>query len=411
MNINLVSYTSTLDKLNQDYQVHQTLLNELELIYTINYFTHAELEHVPTDTFTLIFVATGGVEHLIVKDIEKLPRPIILLTDGLQNSLPAALEVSTWMRQRGIKNEILHGDIGYLKRRIDALSRNYTAQLKIKEERIGVIGTPSPWLLSSGVDYYLVKQRWGLNFNQIPLARVYDYFKQVSDKDVLEEINYLKQNALGCKGCSDKAIHNSMRFYKAVRRVCDEEQFTSITINCYKALEDIGVTGCLANSLLNDQGILTGCEGDLQSLFTLVMLRTLTGETGFMCNPNKIDINQNKLVLGHCSIGTNQVRDYIIRDHFATQNSVAIQGLLPLGESTLVKCGGECLDEYFVSSGSILENTNLEKTSRTEVLFKQDEPVSYFLKNPLGNHHILIRGDYQATIESFMENYSCKRVQ
>lgn len=411
MNINLVSYTSTLDKLNQDFQVHQVLLNELELNYSINYFTHAELEHVPLGTFTLIFVATGGVEHLIVKDIEKLPRPIVMLTDGLQNSLPAALETSTWMRQRGIKNEILHGDIAYLKKRIDALGKNFTAQLKIKQERIGVIGTPSPWLLSSGVDYFLVKQRWGLNFNQIPLARAYDYFKQIADKDVLDEVNYFKNNALGCKGCNDKAIINSMRFYKAIRQICDEEQFTAITINCYKSLEDIGVTGCLANSLLNDQGILTGCEGDLQALFTLVMLRSLTGETGFMCNPNKIDMNQNKLILGHCSIGTSQVKNYIIRDHFASPKSVAIQGILPLGESTLVKCGGECLDEYFVSAGSIIDNTSFEKTSRTEVVFKQNEPVSYFLKNPLGNHHILIRGDYQNTIESFMDNYSCKRVK
>ena len=376
MNINLVSYTSTLDNLSSHYQAHEKLLNELELHYNINYCTSSQLDKVSLNDFTIIFVVTGGVEHLIVQDIEKLPRPIILLTDGLFNSLAASLEVSTWLRQRGIRNEILHGDIRYIKQRIDSLAHNFAAQEKIKQEKIGIIGSPSPWLLSSGVEYYLVKQRWGLNFNNIPLGRVYDYFHETTLTDVIEEVELLKKQSIGCKDCNDKAIINSMRFYHALKRLCDEEGFTSLALNCYKSLEDIGVTSCLANSLLNNQGIITSCEGDLQALFTMLVIKVLTNQVGFMCNPNKIDVNNNKIILGHCSISTNQVKNYILRDHFASTKTISIQGILPLGEATLVKCGGECLDEYFVTSGSILDNTSLEKASRTEVLFKQNTSAS-----------------------------------
>ena len=225
MNINLVSYTSTLDNLSSHYQAHEKLLNELELHYNINYCTSSQLDKVSLNDFTIIFVVTGGVEHLIVQDIEKLPRPIILLTDGLFNSLAASLEVSTWLRQRGIRNEILHGDIRYIKQRIDSLAHNFAAQEKIKQEKIGIIGSPSPWLLSSGVEYYLVKQRWGLNFNNIPLGRVYDYFHETTLTDVIEEVELLKKQSIGCKDCNDKAIINSMRFYHALKRLCDEEVY------------------------------------------------------------------------------------------------------------------------------------------------------------------------------------------
>ena len=411
MNINLVSYTSSLDKLTLKHQVHEELLNELELNYSVNYFSHAELDKVPFELFSILFIATGGVEHLIIKDIERLPRPIILLTDGLQNSLPAALEVSTWLRKRGIKNEILHGDFAYIKKRIDTLALNFKAQQTLKNEHIAILGSPSPWLLSSGVDYYLVKQRWGLNFTNIPMSKVYTYFEAVTVNDVKEEVEIFKNNALGCKGVNDTAILNSMRFYKAVKRLCQEDGFTALSMNCYKALEDIGVTGCLANSLLNNEGIIAGCEGDLQALFTLLVIKNLTGQIGYMCNPNSIDIHNNQLILGHCSIPTSQVQDYIIRDHFASKKTVSIQGIVPLGEATIAKCAGECLDEFFVSSGSILDNTSIERSSRTEVLFKQKNPVSYFLKNPLGNHHILVRGNHEEALKSFLETYSCKRFE
>ncbi|WP_462337976.1 hypothetical protein [Phocaeicola barnesiae] len=39
---------------------------------------------------------------------------------------------------------------------------------------------------------------------------------------------------------------------------------------------------------------------------------------------------------------------------------------------------------------------------------KLDKPVSYFLQNPIGNHHILIPGNYVATIQEFMQQNRCK---
>ena len=60
-------------------------------------------------------------------------------------------------------------------------------------------------------------------------------------------------------------------------------------------IEKLGTTGCLALALLNDEGIPAGCEGDLQSIFTLLIAKTLTGQAGFMANPAFIndDLNEN----------------------------------------------------------------------------------------------------------------------
>ena len=102
---------------------------------------------------------------------------------------------------------------------------------------------------------------------------------------------------------------------------------------------------------------------------------------------------------------------YIIRNHFETEKGIAIQGLLPTGDVTIIKCGGECLDEYYLSTGTLSENTNYINMCRTQVRIRMNTPAEYFLKNPLGNHHILIHGNYEDALNEFFLANACKRTE
>ncbi len=97
-----------------------------------------------------------------------------------------------------------------------------------------------------------------------------------------------------------------MRLYRAIKKVCEEEKLEALTLSCFKLIEQIDTTGCLALSLLNDDGIMAGCEGDLQSIFTLLVVKSLTGKDGFMANPSMINTRTNELILAHCTIGSNR---------------------------------------------------------------------------------------------------------
>ena len=77
----------------------------------------------------------------------------------------------------------------------------------------------------------------------------------------------------------------AMRLYQAVKIICEKKKLDAVTLSCFSLIEKLGTTGCLALALLNDEGIPAGCEGDLQSIFTLLIAKTLTGQAGFMANP------------------------------------------------------------------------------------------------------------------------------
>ena len=117
------------------------------------------------------------------------------------------------------------------------------------------------------------------------------------------------------------------------------------------------------------------------------------------------------MVLAHCTIGLKLTDRFVLRSHFETKKGIGIQGLAPTGEVTLVKCGGECLDEYYLTTGTLTENTNYLNLCRTQVRIQLNSSADYFLKNPLGNHHILLHGNYEIMLNEFLQLNGCKRME
>lgn len=411
MVIHLISFASSLHKPAQLRSSHEAVLSELEKYYTVRLIDYQNMDELSSDDFKIIFIATGGVERLVVQHFERLPRPAIILADGMQNSLAAALEVSSWLRGRGMKSEILHGELPTIVLRIHILYNNFKAQRFLSGKRIGVIGTPSSWLVASNVDYLLAKRRWGIEYLDIPLQRIYDTFEQITDDEVGASCAAVASQALACREATPEDLIKAMRLYRAVKKVSIEEKLDALTLSCFKMIEQLDTTGCLALSLLNDEGIVAGCEGDLQSVFTLLATKALTGKGAFMANPSMINSRNNELILSHCTIGLKQAERYVVRNHFETEKGIGIQGMLPTGDVTIVKCGGECLDDYYLSTGTLTENTNYINMCRTQVRIRMNTPADYFLKNPLGNHHILVQGNYEDTFNEFFQSNSCKRTE
>lgn len=411
MTVNLITFVSPLHRQTPIRNSHEVLLAELEKYFTINLVDHSNIGKLTQDDFSIVFIATGGVEKLVAQHFEALPRPTALLTDGIYNSLPAALEIASWLHNRGMKNEILHGEPTDIVKRLFILYNNFRAQRALSGRRIGVIGAPSGWLIASNVDFLLAKRRWEVEYINVPIERVYEYYALTSEDEVGEEAAVLAEKALACREASPEDLLKAMKLHAAIRKLVREERLDALTLSCFRVIDQVGTTGCLALALLNDEGIIAGCEGDLQAVFTMMVAKTLTGQAPFMGNPSLVNVRNNELVLSHCTVGLKQTERFIIRSHFETGTGIGIQGILPEGEVTLVKCGGECLDEYYLSSGTLVENTNHINMCRTQVKIRMNTPADYFLKNPLGNHHILLHGNHEAVLDEFFQANGCKRIE
>ena len=273
MTIHLISFASILHKQASLRNSHEAILSELEKYYTVKLIDYQDMDKLGSDDFKIIFYRyrrCGKTGHPALRTSSP-PRHFI--GDGMQNSLAAALEISTWLRGRGMKSEILHGELPSIIQRVHILYNNFRAQRSLFGKRIGVIGTPSSWLVASNVDYLLAKRRWGIEYIDIPLERVYEHFKQITDDQVGASCAAVASQALACREGTPEDLIKAMRLYRAIKRICEEEKLEALTLSCFKLIDQIDTTGCLALSLLNDDGIMAGCEGDLQSIFTLLAVK------------------------------------------------------------------------------------------------------------------------------------------
>lgn len=409
MNLYLIIFNADTYRKEQVYEAHKSLFVALEKYFTLHLVNYTQTDDIPSNAYKLAFIASGGVESAVVRNFSLLPYPITLLTDGSNNSLAAALEISAWIRTRDMKVKIIHGHPDEMVKQVLLHHKAFAAKRSLKNKRIGVVGTPAPWLVSSHVDYLLAGQRWGVSYVDIPIEEVEKNFYNTTDDEIGMEASRLVSRVKAIQDVTPEDLYRAMRLHKAVKDVCTKHKLSAATVSCFSLIQTLKTTGCLALSLLNDEGIPAGCEGDLQSIMTLLMVKELTGQPGFMANPSFIDTKRNEVLLAHCSIPTTMTDEFIIRTQFESETGIGIQGIMHEGEVTLFKCGGECLDEYFVSAGYLTANTNLVTCCRTQVTVKLNSPVSYFLQTPLGNHHILIKGNHTEAIQEFMQQNRCKQ--
>lgn len=408
MNLRLIAFQSPLHPGTSLEEAHRPLLDGLRSRFNLELIPPSMAQ---TGENAALFIASGGVEGLVREAFPNLPRPFLLLTDGQHNSLAASLEIASWLRRCGEDVEILHGDPEELAEHIEDGLMIQKARQALAVSRLGFLGMPSPWLIASNVDYEAVQQRWGTALVDIRLSELKHQLSVTDAGEAKILASQFEERLSGFLEATREDLADAARVHLALRTLCGHYALDAVTVKCFELLESIRTTGCLSLALLNDEGIVAGCEGDGPAAFSMLLFRRMTGRSSFMCNPSSIDRKTREIVLAHCTIAPSLCGNIFLRSHFESGLSVGIQGELPLGPITLFKCGGESLDRFFVSEGELLANLNEPGLCRTQVRVRLEEDVEYFYRNPLANHHILAPGRWGSRLTRLMESAGCIRVK
>ena len=347
-----------------------------------------------------VFIGTGGTENIVADFLKRhsLQAPVEILSYELRNSLPAAMEIRSYLQRVGIESRIIHHPLTELTQLISDWREFVDILSKLRESTLGIVGQPSSWLIASDISPDMVQKRWGLTTTQLPLDSLIQATQSTSKA---EHVDSFKEHSTSCTP-SDDEIRKAGLVADALNRLVHENKLEAVTVECFNLLMETSVSGCFALSLLNDlQEVTAGCEGDIPATFTMMLGRMLTGQLGFMSNVTQIDKGENTAVFAHCTLPTKLAESYEITSHFETGLSIGIRGTWKEQDVTVFKVFGEDLGEYWVSDGKIVENLVNETGCRTQIRVVLDENVEYFLNRSLANHHIVFPGKHAEKIHRF----------
>ena len=358
----------------------------------------ADFSDFGSHNLDLIYVRTGGAEGifkgLLPDMLARGTERFYLLTSGKSNSLAASLEILSFLRQQGLKGEVLHGSAAYLQERIHTLETVATARKKLAGTRIGVIGQPSDWLIASQADPVAVMDKLGAKLVEVPMEELLQEIEKASADAAPEEEPMAPKVRAAYPGAT--------QIYHALEAIVKRYELGAFTLRCFDLLTAVGNTGCLALASFNAEGIPAACEGDVPALLAMMIAQALLGCTGFQANPSRIDVQTGQLLFAHCTVPFNMVENWQYDTHFESGIGVGIHGNLPEGPVTVFKVDGK-LDRHFAAEGTLLRNQYEDNLCRTQVVLQlRSEDARYFLTNPIGNHHIILPGHCKTLLEELL---------
>lgn len=352
------------------------------------------LEQYLAEDFALLYVASGGSEGYFIEAFEQLKgRHCYILTSGESNSLAASMEILSFLNKHGGSGEILHGDIQQIAEKIRLIANAHRAKALLKGKNLGCIGEPSDWLIACNYSPEAMMDKLGMGFVKIGME---EFRSEIAKKEYPE--NQYTQ-AFKSKGYKPEEVEKALYVYGAVKRLCEKYQLSGVTVRCFDLLDTVYTTGCLALSILNDEGICGGCESDVPALLSMAVLGAVTGEPMFLCNPSRFDTKAGTAVFAHCTIPTSMLKDFCLNTHFESGIGVAVQGSFAESDCTIFKCEGD-LSRWHAQEGHVVDTPFNNMLCRTQIKVCLED-FSYFLTRPINNHHIICRGRHAAEIEAF----------
>ncbi len=318
----------------------------------------------------LLYPLTGGTENAL-KEFGVFRRPIIIFGDPYNNSLAAGIELREYFRERLIPSNLVKSP-----EELRAALLGYEDEMetwnRFLRMRLGLIGRVSPWLIN---------ERFELPYTRISLRKFYEYYESIGEEEGIEAVREVVERAAGVREPVERDLATAGRVYLAIEQILEDYKLDGFTIGCFDLIGKIGGTPCLALAMFNTRGIPAACEGELNSLLGMMIVRRFFGKPSFM--GNVADYGRNHLILAHCTAPL--LGRYVLRSHFESGKGVGVGVELPQGRASLFKIRGR---KAVVAGVKVKGVEKSEFRCRTQVKLEVED-AGDFVDGTVGNHHLL----------------------
>ena len=455
MQINLSLISSSLHNITELSQKRMEVIEALKALGDVSIFKNSSpascgIESATGEIVNVAYILTGGTESLFIKlfgeNCSRLGN-ITIISDAYHNSLAASQEICTWLYNNGVQHRHIHiplhspdatlnrlptllcaespapqrcecnAGVAAIREGAEAATAEAAGIEAASAEAasadalvkalggctIGLIGEASPWLIASGIDKEALSERCGVSFREISIGTLADKYlgyRELWKDHTLSAGARAELDEVLCRfSCSlegdrtTEDLSDAAIMYLALASICKEEHLDAVTVKCFDLLSSCKTTACLALALLNDNGIIAGCEGDIPSICTMLAVYKALGRPSFMANPASIDSDNLSIDFAHCTIPTVMVESCTLPSHFESGIGIGINGEVPLGNYTLCKLSGKTLERSLICNGRLVKGEYLSNRCRTQVrfIFESKAEFDAFCKARVGNHIILFK--------------------
>jgi len=391
---------------NINWEINSELLIEIEDAQK----TAQQLKSKNVDGLICIS-GTFALGNLILELNKVIQKPILLWGleelpyDGGKIRLNSVCGInlnSSNLYKAGVKNyQIVIGD------RVD---EDWLDSLRIikafETKHIGIIGYRAKGFFNLDIDELDLYRELGLLIDHFELISIYNM--DVDKIEVKERAEQLK-GLFDVSSISEKQLSKVAELSSKINKFMEYNQLDALAIGCWPEFAaDFGIAPCAAMSLLQAEGKILTCEGDILGCLSMVAHSAIGADTPYLADFSQVDFKENFALLWHCGVAPCNLWDgkcnRSLEPYFAGGKGVTADFVMKSGPISLLRID-YAPGEYrlFLQKGNIIPMEKTLKGTYAKAVFKDHvkDVLGKIIDNGIAHHISVVYDDYLRPLEIF----------
>jgi len=269
----------------------------------------------------------------------------------------------------------------------------------LKNTHLGILGFRAKGFFNLGVYDLNVYHEMGMLLDHYELGDLWN--QPVEEAGVKKRIDQV-HDLFETSDVNDAQIRKLAELVEKFDRFTDEQELNALAIRCWPEFAaNFGIAPCAAMSILQSEGKILGCEGDVEGAISMIAHRAVGGETPYLFDFSQFDFAEDAALLWHCGVAPCNLWDKTcvrsLSSYHAGGKGVTADFVLKNGDISVVRFDSAGTDyRIFLTSGTVVP---MEKELRgTYMKAKFREPVRNVLQkvidNGIAHHASVVYGDF-----------------
>jgi L-fucose isomerase-like protein len=309
-------------------------------------------------------------------------------------------------------------DSKYFKPRFEITVKALRAIKSLENARVAQIGKLADGHINHIVDTKEIYKNLKVNVSRdFEVEDIMALGEKISPAEVDAEYKKL-MSAVKIGKASEEKIRYSVQMFLAINKVAKENDYSAIAFSCWpKLMPKKEMVGCLVNSMLNSIGLPGGCEADVLSTISMMVLSSMTNKPVATMDLPKFDEKDDSLLLWHCGSAPKEMansRGCICDKHYFAEYDETIQNCAPItdiifrkSDVTVFRFFNDASSFYYFTGRFFDENKKAFNGSRGWVgdLKLYQEPIkamdlaNTMILNGLPHHYPMVMENVGACLE------------
>lgn len=307
-----------------EQNLHQTLTfleqQELELVSCPRVLAteeeiDAELTRLSSQNLDIMILELGTYSYgsALLSYLEKIKgahlllwafrEPIVEGFTGMPLNSLCALNMYTSFLKRMNKPDFsyLYGDADEPETltQLEAILKAAAIKKQLRQARFCIVGGRVPGFYLSNVDELRFRDEIGPELVYYSIACLLADAAAIAQPEVDAEVRHFGQMVNRCTASVDSQ-QQSARIYLALRRFAEQNRIDGFALKCWPDFQELAnVAVCGVVSRLNQEGLVTSCEGDVTGLATMFIQSKLSTSPVFLTDLVNVT-REGTVKLWHC---------------------------------------------------------------------------------------------------------------